>query len=113
MKYLIVEKLEDKYINLFEVWVFIRAVEYSALEITEHLKCRLYLNIDLRESFVYLEIWFPKSKKNEKIEILRTLWYNVRFFPREWEPIIFDEIWTNIKRNKNDLLAKKKELVKF
>ncbi|MDR2640083.1 MAG: hypothetical protein LBC61_01830 [Candidatus Peribacteria bacterium] len=54
MSNLILEQIDDNYVNLFESGIFIRAVEYSAIVLLDVTSYKLYVNVDRRSNFVYL-----------------------------------------------------------
>jgi len=112
MKNLILEKIDDWYINLYESWLFIRSMEYSAMLLNEVLWYKLYLNIDKKTWFVFLELWFPKIIKDEVIHKINSMWYFIRVISKDNEITLFD--WNDkILKDKNKLLELKNTMVKF
>jgi hypothetical protein len=112
MKYLLIEQLEDTYVNLFESGIFIRWIEYSALIVSEIAWYKLYLNIDKKDNFVYLEVGFPLNKKQDVINSLVSLGYSVRFFSKigiaetyPWNKVDF--------KNKENLKLEKEKLIRY
>lgn len=85
MKIELLEKVKDHYINLYEVWIFIRAIEYSAYEVFLVLDYKYYLNINKKTWFVFLESWFPKNMLDKNIQILVWKWYSVRYINKQNE----------------------------
>jgi hypothetical protein len=106
------EKLEDWYINLYEQWIFVRCFEKSAILISQITWYRVYVNVDKKTWFVFLELWFPKDKKNWIIKKLEIDWYKIRLIEKSWD--IVETIWSNfLEQNIENLKKLKKDLIKF
>ena len=112
MSNLLFEKLEDDFINLFEVWIFIKSFEYSALILSKELDYKYYINCDKKKAFIFLEIWFPKTKLEQNISILLSKWYSIRYIDKNNKIIEYKWELKNIK-DKKYLLNIKQKLIKL
>ena len=105
-----IESCDDGFVNLFEEWLFIKSFEYSALLINDIFWYKLLPNIDKKTWFVYIEIAFPLSTKNDVKELLSVKNYKTRFYIKE-EKYMYWEY--PIQQDKNKLQNLKNELLKF
>jgi hypothetical protein len=78
------EILDDWFLNLYEETLFVKCFEYSAVLIWEITGYRIFLNIDKKTWFVFLELWFPKIKLKEIVRNLENKWYNLRIIKKDW-----------------------------
>lgn len=106
------ELLNDGFLNLYEEWIFIRCFEYTALELYELFWYKLMPWIDRKNGKVFLELWFPKSKKTEIFSFLENRNYFYRFISKsDW---LSETIWSyHLNRDCDKLLKIKKELINF
>ena len=106
------EKLDDNFINLYEVWIFIKSLEFSALKLNEFFWYKLTFWIDKKSHFLYFEVWFPKTRLDERINEIVKSWYSIRYFPKNSLPIIYN--WKNIfKKDEKDLVDRKQNIIKL
>jgi len=104
------EKLDDWFLNLYEEWIFVRCFEYSAILISELTWYRLFANIDKKNWFVFLEVWFPKNKLDNILWELEKRWYNIRFVNKNWKLNItfwckkLEKVEEKLKEIKNNLI---------
>ena len=54
MKIQILEKVDDDYINLYEIWIFIRVIEYNTIIDQGLFKYRINPYIERKTWFVFL-----------------------------------------------------------
>lgn len=106
------EKLDDNFINLYEEWIFIKAVEFSAVKLSELFDYKLTLWVEKKSHLLYFELGFPVSKVEEKIAYIVAEWYGVRFFPKQKAPVI--HVWKkDFKKDEEGLTYKKQSMIKF
>lgn len=106
------EKLDDWFINLYEEWLFIRSFEYSAVLLGEILGYKVFVNIDKKTWFIFLELWFPKIKLWEVLKQLEIRWYKLRIMQKDLQIKTIN--WSiALDRNLEKLIQFKQELIKF
>ena len=106
------EKLDDSFVNLYEEALFVRCFEYSAILLWELTGYRVFVNIDKKTWFLFLELWFPKTKLNEIIANLESKWYFLRIMLKNWE--LNSTIWSiEFERDKEKIIKYKNDLIKF
>jgi len=106
------EKLDDWYVNLYEQGIFVRCFEKSVILISQLTWYRIYANLDKKTWFVFLELGFPRDRKNEIIQNLEIKWYKIRLIEKTWN--IVETIWNNfLEKNIENIVKLKKDLIKF
>ena len=106
------EKLDGWFLNLYEETLFIRCFEYSAVFIWELTWYRIFANINKKTWFVFLELWFPKTKLNEIVKKIENKWCFLRIIKNDWN--LNSTIWNiEFKRDKEKIIKYKNELIKF
>ena len=113
MKWSIVERLDDSYINFFEEWIFIKCFEYSAIVLNEIFWYKLTTNIDKKTGIVFLELWFPKIKKEEILFQIVWKWYSYRLFSKDSKLISSEQFSIELNKDLDKIIQIKKQLVKF
>lgn len=112
MKTKILENLDDNYINLYESGIFIKSIEYSAILLSELFWYKIVPYVDKKTFKVYLESWFPISKKEEVLSKLKSIWYSFRYIDKSSFTDIFDGT-KKIDKDKSKLINIKKEKIIF
>jgi len=106
------DRLDDWYVNLYEQWIFIRCYEKSAILLSEMTWYKLYLNIDKKTWFVFLECGFPKDKKETILKRLESQWNFIRLINKDWN--INETFWDNkLELIKENLEKIKNNLIRF
>lgn len=106
------EMLDDWFLNLYEETLFVKCFEYSAVLLWEITGYRVFLNIDKKTWFIFLELWFPKNKLKEIVKNLENKWYNLRIIKKDWN--IDSTFWSiKLEKNKEKIREYKNDLIKF
>lgn len=106
------DKLNDWFINFYEQWIFTRCFEKSAIYASELTWYRLFVNIDKKTWFVFLECAFPKDKKENIVLELENKWNFIRIIDKDWN--ITETFWNNkLEIQESELIQIKNNLIKF
>jgi predicted mannosyl-3-phosphoglycerate phosphatase (HAD superfamily) len=112
MKKILQENRTDGFVNLYEEWIFLRSVEYSALKVADITQYKLIPNINKKTGFIFIECGFPINKLKDVLNLFKESKQNIRVYYKTWE---VEEIlnWTKLEKNQSELLETKKKLVMF
>ena len=110
---IIVEDMNNGYINLFKEWFFYRWYEYSAIWLNQLTTYKLMLDLYKKENKILLTCWFPENQLEKIEQLLQNKNIAYRIFEKdESKNKVFD--WKNkIEINKQKLTEIKQKLIKF
>ena len=104
------EKLDDSFVNLYEIWIFTKAFEYSACVLNELFWYKLIPSINKKTWYIYIESWFPRAQKDDILYSLND--YNIRYFDKygnstliQWEKNSFSKDTDKLYNIKKDLVS--------
>ena len=109
---MILEKIDDWFVNLYKKWIFTRCFEYSAVLVWKITGYKIYANIDKKTWFIFLELGFPKIKEKEILQKLENNWNFLRIIEnkQDIEEIIWDK---KLERDEDKLRKIKQNLINF